>query len=219
VRQRREYAATDPPWALFGAEVQERTPADLEEPQELGHARGVDDVLSVAEHHARSAARLEDPVHALEGAGQHALARRLRDPLALPAEVAGEGLLDHYVLAGPGRRNGDRLVEVVRAADVDQVDVGARDEGAPVVEGGRHLVAAREGLGALARGRRHRRHLGPRSAQVSEGAKVGVGGQPGPDDPDADRRTSDHSVSPAPRPGPGARARRCPRRPSMGELR
>jgi hypothetical protein len=68
--------------------------------------RGVDSVLRVAETDARLPARVDDLVAGCQDAAEH-LGPRGRGK----REAARERLLDNHVLAGPGRRDGQRRVE------------------------------------------------------------------------------------------------------------
>ena len=69
-----------------------------------------------------------------------------RDHLLAFGGVKGERLLAHDHLAGLGRRDGDLHVAVVGRADVDDVDILALDELAPIGLDG--FVAPRVGEGA-----------------------------------------------------------------------
>jgi hypothetical protein len=97
------------------------------------------------------------------------LRRELGEPLGA-GEVGGERLLAHDVLARLERRLGERQVEVVGGADVDDVDVGVADELLGRVERARGAELGgpppRRTSGRKRRRRRARRLRGGASARA-----------------------------------------------------
>ena len=115
--------------------------------------------------------------------------------------VHGERLLADHVLAGGERGSRERLVKVIRRADVHDVEVGVLHE----LLGGRGRAIGAEGacgrLGALGRGRRDRH-----DARAGQAGGAGMDGadEAGPGDSDS-KLLRGHRRATYPRLSPGVK--------------
>ena len=137
------------------AQVEDASAAGLEQGRRAPHGRGVNPVLPVEQRHAGSLAGLDHRARVRDGDGSH--------PAPVDRRDLGVGGALSEVLADVGRQGlgaGDGLprrggalregpVEVVRHAQVDELDVLSREEGIQVRHGLRDPLLTGEGRGLV----------------------------------------------------------------------